>query len=86
MKQKFIYSCEWKKNKETSWSGTNQAVCSRLHKDFDVIDFDFGLRKPFALTAKVIKKLTRKKWMLDLIIPVFLKRNSMVGMSYFNSG
>jgi len=61
MKNKLIYSCEWDRNKETSWSGTNMSIRKRLDKDFEVIDFDYGIRKPYTFLSKVINKILHKK-------------------------
>ena len=61
MKNKIIYSCEWDKNKETSWSGTNMSIRKRLDKDFEVMDFDFGIRKPYTFLSKVVNKTLHKK-------------------------
>ena len=55
-----IFACEWARNKETSWSGTNMAVRTRLEKDFNVIDFDYGIRKPYGFMAKVMQKAFHK--------------------------
>lgn len=61
MKNKIIYSCEWKRNIETSWSGTNMSIRKRLDKDFEVIDFDYGIRKPYTFLSKAINKILHKK-------------------------
>lgn len=60
-KQKLIYSCEWPRNKETAWSGTDMAVRKRLDQYFDVYDFDYGIKRPYTFMTKVINKVFKKK-------------------------
>lgn len=60
-KNEIIYACEWSLDKVNSWSGTNLAVRNQLEKYFNVKDFDYGPRKPYAFFSKVIKKVFNKR-------------------------
>lgn len=58
---KLIYSCEWPRDKETAWSGTDMAVRKRLDSYFEVVDFDYGIKRPYTFMTKVMNKAFNKK-------------------------
>jgi glycosyltransferase involved in cell wall biosynthesis len=55
--KKLIFVCEWAKDRETSWSGTNNSIFQRLRNDYDLIDFDIGIRKQYTFVTKACQKL-----------------------------
>ncbi len=59
--KKIIFCCQWAYDKENSWSGTNMAVRKRLNQYFDVLDFDYGVRQPYAFFSKINDKIFKNK-------------------------
>lgn len=56
-KQKLIFSCKWERNKRVSWSGTHFSIYKQLAKYFDVINFDYGIRKPYSFVNAINRKI-----------------------------
>ena len=49
-----FFCVQWHKNKATSWSGTHYSVFKELSKRYDLVEYDYGIKKPYTFLTKLI--------------------------------
>lgn len=68
-KKSLLFVCDWGKERESSWSGTDYAIYSRMEKEYNLIDIDTGYRSFYVFYKKVIrylKLISASKEMIDV--------------------
>lgn len=51
---KLVFACDWYYDRRKSWSGTHLSIFNALKREFDVEDFDMGLKTFFRTGLEVL--------------------------------
>lgn len=61
-KEKLLFICEWARNRETSWSGTNYSIYKALSKYYELEDINISpLKSPVEFCKKALQKVFKTK-------------------------
>ena len=52
--EKLLFSLQWHANKLSSWSGSYYSIYKQISKSYDLVEFDYGIRKPYTFINKLI--------------------------------